>query len=517
LNEKDIKPKGFLEYIEETKSNEKEFIKEEETKPKGFLEYIEETKNSDEYLTMKNDETKPKGFLEYIENKQDGHEEPKAKGFLEFVEDEEFSNKLFDMITDENKTKKSNKFLDFSELKKLIKKKNRQTDNNDSHTNLTEKSLSSKSRERGEGSESGTNTTMEEISENTGEITNNEPEISLVEYNFEYIIAKEYETLKEFSKLEKTEQNFVFYEEYNNFKKEKSSVKKKEIFLIAFKSIPGIEMNENIKKLVTNYLQKGEMNKFFDILEKPVRSNILGIYKRLLISEFWMNFKNPDFEKEKKEDQNLERKRDEKIIIKVEKKHSKKKKLNDVIEETHHSDDSFSNETSKSDLIYEKAAYKQYFTDCKLNEKVLESTLSKDDINDIFLFLILFNDIENIQLIFDKNMGIELNHVLLDQEDTSYLHISSKLNFFKISDLLIKKGFNVNSEDKFHRTPLLIAASYGHRETLLLLLSKGADINARDIYGTSPIHILILKDNYELINDLLDFNVDINLKRHDGF
>jgi hypothetical protein len=53
----------------------------------------------------------------------------------------------------------------------------------------------------------------------------------------------------------------------------------------------------------------------------------------------------------------------------------------------------------------------------------------------------------------------------------------------EICAMLIDAGLDVNSRDKFGRTPLMIAAMFGHVSTLHLLLSRGADMDLRDHGG----------------------------------
>jgi ankyrin repeat protein len=63
------------------------------------------------------------------------------------------------------------------------------------------------------------------------------------------------------------------------------------------------------------------------------------------------------------------------------------------------------------------------------------------------------------------------------------LHISVKNNFFEITKFLISNGSNVNSIDKFLRTPLHISCSNSNNEITLLLLSSSSNLFKKDIYG----------------------------------
>ena len=53
----------------------------------------------------------------------------------------------------------------------------------------------------------------------------------------------------------------------------------------------------------------------------------------------------------------------------------------------------------------------------------------------------------------------------------------------EVPELLIAKGADVNTKNKYGVTPLHFAAGYGRKETVELLITKGADVSAKVVSG----------------------------------
>ena len=51
----------------------------------------------------------------------------------------------------------------------------------------------------------------------------------------------------------------------------------------------------------------------------------------------------------------------------------------------------------------------------------------------------------------------------------------------EVPELLIAKGADVNTKNKYGVTPLHFAARYGRKETVELLIAKGADVCVRKL------------------------------------
>eukprot|EP01080_Neovahlkampfia_damariscottae_P011597 gene11597-4840_t len=116
---------------------------------------------------------------------------------------------------------------------------------------------------------------------------------------------------------------------------------------------------------------------------------------------------------------------------------------------------------------------------------------------------------------------IEFDKTLLRicEPDTklNLMHFSTLNNHFKIVEYLIDKGLDVNSQDKFNRTPLLIACSKGFKDIVHLVLQNGGNLNCRDFYGYTPSQLALRSRKFDIVDDLMLYGVNLNLKNYNGF
>ncbi|KAL6788157.1 ankyrin repeat-containing domain protein [Trichoderma sp. SZMC 28012] len=68
------------------------------------------------------------------------------------------------------------------------------------------------------------------------------------------------------------------------------------------------------------------------------------------------------------------------------------------------------------------------------------------------------------------------------------LHVAVMQGYETITALLLNKH-NLESKDSLGRTPLILAAQYGHQAIARFLFSKGANIEAKDINGQAPLSL----------------------------
>jgi ankyrin repeat protein len=79
-------------------------------------------------------------------------------------------------------------------------------------------------------------------------------------------------------------------------------------------------------------------------------------------------------------------------------------------------------------------------------------------------------------------------------------------------NLLIEKGANVNGPSKDGKTPILIAAGAGKRESLEFLMTKGADLKSVDNMKGNALHQASVWQQADMINLLIEKGFDINSK-----
>lgn len=70
--------------------------------------------------------------------------------------------------------------------------------------------------------------------------------------------------------------------------------------------------------------------------------------------------------------------------------------------------------------------------------------------------------------------------------------------------LLLQEGHHVDEAVPLIGTrPLMLAAAYGHVETIKALLDAGADVNAQDVTGWTPLHAGAYKGDAAVVSLLL--------------
>lgn len=101
------------------------------------------------------------------------------------------------------------------------------------------------------------------------------------------------------------------------------------------------------------------------------------------------------------------------------------------------------------------------------------------------------------------------------------LHIACNFQLYKIVDMLIKKGANVNIQDNDHHfTPLHYTVNLGNFEIFKRLIEAGASLNYQDFMGNTPIHYVIVEENYRLLKYMLESKtkmvINVNLYNIDN-
>jgi len=83
-------------------------------------------------------------------------------------------------------------------------------------------------------------------------------------------------------------------------------------------------------------------------------------------------------------------------------------------------------------------------------------------------------------------------------------------NIDEIQDI-IKNSSSIDKTDSFGRTPLMMAVALKKTELVNLLIEKGANVNAQDVYKNSPILIAVSSENpnSDIIATLLDAGADL--------
>lgn len=94
----------------------------------------------------------------------------------------------------------------------------------------------------------------------------------------------------------------------------------------------------------------------------------------------------------------------------------------------------------------------------------------------------------------------------------SPLHIACSKGHYDTVRQLINKGAVINACDKDGESSLYLACEYGHVNVVELLLSDGADVNLCDHDGASPLFIASQHGHDVIVNLLINHGADVNNK-----
>lgn len=129
------------------------------------------------------------------------------------------------------------------------------------------------------------------------------------------------------------------------------------------------------------------------------------------------------------------------------------------------------------------------------------------------------NNIKEVRRIIQE--GIEVDEL---KNGTAAILVAASNANFEIVETLLEYGANPNLSDENGKTPLMLMVETSENdsisdkllETATLLIRKGADVNSKDKYGETALIKAVLKNNSDLIYLLLNNNADPSIKRNDN-
>ncbi|XP_071109961.1 ankyrin repeat domain-containing protein 50-like [Haliotis cracherodii] len=106
----------------------------------------------------------------------------------------------------------------------------------------------------------------------------------------------------------------------------------------------------------------------------------------------------------------------------------------------------------------------------------------------------------------------------LDDDGENILHVACMLDHVEMVKYVMSLHIvDINSRGSFGRTPLMTAASGGHRDLFEKLVENGADMSLKDEDGEDILHIACLGGNVDMVKHiLLQTSVDVNSKGQYG-
>ncbi|XP_061590340.1 poly [ADP-ribose] polymerase tankyrase-1-like isoform X2 [Cololabis saira] len=87
----------------------------------------------------------------------------------------------------------------------------------------------------------------------------------------------------------------------------------------------------------------------------------------------------------------------------------------------------------------------------------------------------------------------------------------------QVTELLLRKGANVNEKNKDFMTPLHVAAERAHNDIMEVLQKHGAKVNALDTLGQTALHRAALAGHLQTCRMLLGYGADASLVSLQGF
>jgi len=116
------------------------------------------------------------------------------------------------------------------------------------------------------------------------------------------------------------------------------------------------------------------------------------------------------------------------------------------------------------------------------------------------------------ELIIALNQGNKSINWYRDDYGSTALHAATRKGYYKIVQILLDRGIDINSKNNSGYTALHEASFVGNVNIVKILLDKGIDTNCKDYNGWTALHLAARYDHMNIVEILLDGGTDINSK-----
>jgi ankyrin repeat protein len=135
-------------------------------------------------------------------------------------------------------------------------------------------------------------------------------------------------------------------------------------------------------------------------------------------------------------------------------------------------------------------------------KKSLSNYISHDDI------------LESIKSIDIFRMLVEeFTDTKENRENLAFIK-ACRYNSLEVLEILIRKGADVNFQNKKRETPLIIACSSGSNNVVKFLIDKGANVNKQGDGNDTPILKAIRSGEYQIVKILIEHGADLKLENY---
>lgn len=140
-----------------------------------------------------------------------------------------------------------------------------------------------------------------------------------------------------------------------------------------------------------------------------------------------------------------------------------------------------------------------------------------DDQHENFMKLVEIGDLEKVFMYMRKNEVAQVLQAVEKKSKRSPLHIAAKFGHLHLIEFFINKGANVEARDKLLKTPLHYACEAGNTLAVKMLMENGSDPFEKDNCGRTALHYSVYCGRTDIIALLTQHTTDIvHMKDHAG-
>lgn len=126
-------------------------------------------------------------------------------------------------------------------------------------------------------------------------------------------------------------------------------------------------------------------------------------------------------------------------------------------------------------------------------------------------------DLQTIKYIADRYQDARILEVK-SFEGKAALHIAVENNQIETVKYLLERGVDVNREEEYMNTSVIISSVKGLKDVTSLLVSYGAELNIKSLFGVTPLLIACELGHFDVVKVLVEEGkADINIRDSEGF